>query len=92
MTKIELKNLAEKAIIRLQKMFGENVEFSCVEYCKTNEALTSIAFKLPSYPCIPLMCLDDLLENTSAEEVAEIAADAIREALRNPELSLSSRR
>ena len=42
MAKTTLKNLAEEAIVLLHEMFGEGIEFECIEHFKTNEALTGI--------------------------------------------------
>ena len=41
MDKTALKNLAEKAIPLLRKMFGDGVDFECTEYFKTNEAASA---------------------------------------------------
>ena len=83
MTKSEVKNLAEEAIVLLQKMFGEGLVFECQEYYKTNEALTGITLKLSSYFPIPMVCLDDLPDGTTAEEVASITAAAFQDLIRN---------
>ena len=83
MNKVELKNLAEEAITHLQKMFGEGLVFECHEYYKTNESLTGIALKLSSYFPIPMVCLDDLPDGTTAEEVANIVAIAFQDLIHN---------
>lgn len=83
MTKRYLTNLAEEAIVLLRNMFGADIEFSCTEYYKSNDALTGIALKLPGCTSIPMVCLDDLPDNISAKDVANIAAATFQEALRN---------
>ena len=83
MDKTALKNLAEKAIPLLRKMFGDGVDFECTEYFKTNEALIGVALKLPGCSSIPMLCLEDLPDDTSAEDVAYMAATTFQEALHN---------
>ncbi len=83
MTKTELKDLAEKAIPLVKKTFGDALEFRCADYCKTNEVLTGIAFKLNDYFPVPLICLDDLPDGITAEEVANITVDAFRDLFHN---------
>ena len=83
MTKISLKNLAEEAIVLLRKMFGEGIAFSCTEYYKSNETLTGIALKLPGCTTIPTVCLDNMPDNATAEDIANIAATVFQEALQN---------
>lgn len=83
MTKTALKNLAEGAVILLQKLFGEGIGFECREYYKSNEALTGTALKLPGCTSIPMVCLDDLTDDVSAKDVANIVAATFQEALRN---------
>ena len=43
MIKTNQKDLAKEAIILLREMFGEGIEFECIEHFKTNEGLTGIA-------------------------------------------------
>lgn len=83
MTKTTLKNLAEEAIVLLREMFGEGVEFECIEHFKTNEALTGIALKLPGCTAIPTVNLNDMPDNATAEDIANIAATVFQDALRN---------
>ena len=83
MTKTSLKNLAEEAIVLLREMFGEGIDFSCTEYYKSNEALTGIALKLPGCSSIPVVCLNDMPDNATAEDIANIAATTFQEALHN---------
>lgn len=83
MTKTTLKNLAEEAIVLLREMFGEGVEFECIEHFKTNEALTGIALKLPGCTAIPMVNLNDMPDNATAEDIANIAAATFQEALRD---------
>ena len=83
MTKTTLKNLAEEAIVLLREMFGEGVEFECIEHFKTNEALTGIALKLPGCTAIPTVNLNDMPDNATAEDIANIAAATFQEALRD---------
>ena len=72
MTKTTLKNLAEEAIVLLREMFGEGVEFECIEHFKTNEALTGIALKLPGCTAIPTVNLNDMPDNATAEDIANM--------------------
>lgn len=83
MTKTNMKDLAEDAIVLLREMFGEGIDFDCTEYYKSNEALTGIALKLPGCTTIPAVCLDDMPDNSTAEDIANIAAATFQEALRN---------
>lgn len=83
MTKTGRKDLAEEAIVLLREMFGEGIDFDCTEYYKSNEALTGIALKLPGCTTIPAVCLDDMPDNSTAEDIANIAAATFQEALRN---------
>ena len=83
MTKTTLKNLAEEAIVLLREMFGEGGEFECIEHFKTNEALTGIALKLPGCTAIPTVNLNDMPDNATAEDIANIAAATFQEALRD---------
>jgi len=83
MTKTSLKNLAEEAIVLLQEMFGEGIAFDCTEYYKSNEALTGITLHLPGCSSVPVVCLDDIPDNATAEDIANIAAATFQEALRN---------
>ena len=83
MTKTSLKNLAEEAIVLLREMFGEGIEFDCTEYFKSNEALTGIALHLPGCSSVPVVCLDDMPDNATAEDIANIAATTFQEALRS---------
>ena len=69
--------------ILLQEMFGEGIDFSCTEYYKSNGALTGIAFHLPGCSSVPVVCLDDMPDNATAEDVANIAATIFQGALRN---------
>ena len=83
MTKTSLKNLAEEATVLLREMFGEGIEFDCTEYFKSNEALTGIALHLPGCSSVPVVCLDDMPDNATAEDIANIAATTFQEALRS---------
>ena len=83
MTKATLKNLAEEAIVLLREMFGDGIDFDCTEYYKSNEALTGIALKLPGCSSVPVVCLDDMPDNATAEDIANIAATVFQDALRN---------
>ena len=83
MTKTTLKNLAEEAIVLLHEMFGEGIEFECIEHFKTNEALTGIALKLPGCTAIPTVNLNDMPDNATAEDIANIAATTFQDALRD---------
>ena len=83
MTKTNRKDLGEEAIVLLREMFGEGIDFNCTEYYKSNEALTGIALKLPGCTTIPAVCLDDMPDNSTAEDIANIAAATFQEALRN---------
>lgn len=78
-----LKNLAEDAIILLREMFGEGIEFDCIEFFKSNEALTGITLHLPGCSSVPVVCLDDMPDNATAEDIANIAATVFQDALRN---------
>ena len=49
MTKTDRKALADEAIVLLRAMFGEDFDFECTEYFKSNEELTGIALKPFSY-------------------------------------------
>lgn len=64
-------------------MFGEGIDFDCTEYYKSNEALTGIALKLPDCSSVPVVCLDDMPDNATAEDIANIAAATFQEALRD---------
>ena len=83
MTKTELKKLAEKAIPRIKMMFQDTLEFNCTDYFASNEVHIGISLKLDGYFPIPIACLDDLPDGATAEEVANIVADAFRELLHN---------
>lgn len=83
MAKTTLKNLAEEAIVLLHEMFGEGIEFECIEHFKTNEALTGIVLKLPGSTAIPTVNLNDMPDNATAEDIANIAATVFQDALRN---------
>ncbi len=83
MTKTTLKDLAKEAIVLLRKMFGEGIEFECTEYCKSNEVLTGIALKLPGCSSIPVVRLDDMPDNITAKDIANVAATTFQEALRD---------
>jgi len=83
MTKTNLKTLAEEAIALLREMFGEGIDFDCTEYFKSNEALTGIALHLPGCSSVPVVCLDDMPDNATAEDIANIAATTFQEALRS---------
>ena len=83
MTKTNLKNLAEEAIAFLCEMFGEGIEFECVEYFKSNETLTGITLHLPGCSSVSVVCVDDMPDNATAEDVANIAATVFQEGLRN---------
>ena len=79
MDKNEQKKLAEEAIPLIEKVFKNTLEFGCEEYFSTNKAVTGIALKQDGNFGIPLICLDDLPENITAEEVADMAVDAFRD-------------
>lgn len=83
MTKTSLKTLAGDAIVLLRKMFGEGIDFECAEYYQSNETLTGIALRLPGCTTIPTVCLDDMPDDATAEDIANIAATAFQDALRN---------
>lgn len=83
MTKTSLKNLAEDAIVLLREMFGEGIDFECTEYCKSNEALTGITLHLPGCSSVPVVCVDDMLDHATAEDIANIAATTFQAALRD---------
>lgn len=83
MTKTNLKNLAEEAIVLLREMFGEGIDFEYIEHFKTNETLLGIALKLPGCTTIPAVSLNDMPDDVTAEDIANIAANAFQEGLRN---------
>lgn len=83
MTKVNAEKLAEEVIPMLRKMFGEGIDFDCTEYYKSNEALTGIALHLPGCSSVPMVCLDDMPDNATAEDIANIAATTFQEALRH---------
>ena len=83
MTKTNLKNLAANAIVLLREMFGEGIDIECTEYCKSNEALTGITLHLPGCSSVPVVCVDDMPDNATAEDVANIAATIFQDALRD---------
>lgn len=83
MIKTNQKDLAKEAIILLREMFGEGIEFECIEHFKTNEALTGIALKLPDCTTIPTVNLSDMPDNATAEDIANIAATTFQDALRD---------
>ena len=83
MIKTNQKDLAKEAIILLREMFGEGIEFECIEHFKTNEVLTGIALKLPDCTTIPTVNLSDMPDNATAEDIANIAATTFQEALRS---------
>lgn len=74
MTKTDRKALADEAIVLLRAMFGEDFDFECTEYFKSNEELTGIALKLPGCSHVPVVCLDDMPDNIPAKDVADVAA------------------
>lgn len=83
MTKTSLKTLAGDAIVLLRKMFGEGIDFECAEYYQSNETLTGITLRLPGCTTIPTVCLDDMPDDATAEDIANIAATVFQDALRN---------
>ena len=83
MIKTNQKDLAKEAIILLREMFGEGIEFECIEHFKTNEVLTGIALKLPDCTTIPTVNLSDMPDNATAEDIANIAATTFQDALRD---------
>lgn len=83
MTKANTEKVAGEAIVLLREMFGEGIEFDCTEYFKSNEALTGIALHLPGCSSVPVVCLDDMPDNATAEDIANIAATTFQEALRS---------
>ena len=83
MIKTNQKDLAKEAIILLCEMFGEGIEFECIKHFKTNEALTGIVLKLPGCTAIPTVNLNDMPDNATAEDIANIAATVFQDALRN---------
>lgn len=78
-----LKNLAEDAIVLLREMFGAGIDFDYTEYYKSNEALTGITLHLPGCSSVPVVCVDDMPDNATAEDVANIAATVFQDALRS---------
>ena len=83
MIKSEIKRLAEEAIPLLNKMFGEGFDFYFTEYCKSSEAVSGITLDLPGCTNPPMIRMEDLPDNATAEYVAEIVADSFRSVLRN---------
>lgn len=83
MTKIDRKILVDEAIILLHEMFGEGIDFEYITYFKSNEALSGIALKLPGCSNIPVVCLDDMPDDISAKDAANIAATGFQEILHN---------
>ena len=83
MIKTNQKDLAKEAIILLREMFGEGIEFECIEHFKTNEVLTGIALKLPDCTTIPTVNLSDMPDNATAEDIANITATTFQDALRD---------
>lgn len=83
MIKTNQKDLAKEAIILLREMFGEEIEFECIEHFKTNKVLTGIALKLPGCTAIPTVNLNDMPDNATAEDIANIAATTFQDALRD---------
>ena len=77
-----MKIRAKEVIIKLQKMFGEGVEFACVDCHKTNKTLTGITMKLPGCSKVAVFYLEDMPKTASVEEIANIAAAAFQEAMR----------
>lgn len=83
MTKTDSKALADAAIVLLREMFGAGIDFEYTEYFKSNEELAGIALKLPGCSNAPVVCLNDMPDDISAEHVANVAAVIFQEALRN---------
>ena len=82
MRKKIMKIRAEKVIAKLQEMFGEGIEFACVDCHKTNQALTGITMKLSGCSQAPVVYMEDMPETASVEEIANIAAAAFQQAMR----------
>ena len=83
MNKCDEKKLAEDAIPLLRKMFGEGLDFEATEYHRSNETVTGIALKLPGCSNPPIICMENLPDNATAEEIANIVASGFQTALRN---------
>lgn len=83
MTKPDSKALADAAIVLLREMFGEGVDFSYTTYFKSNEELSGIALKLPGCTNAPVVCLNDMLDDISAKDVADVVAPIFQAALRS---------
>ena len=83
MNKCDVKKLAEEAIPLLQKMFGEGLDFEVSEYHKSNETVTGIALKLPGCSNPPIICMENLPDDATAEEIANIVASGFQNAIRN---------
>lgn len=78
-----MKIRAKEVIVKLWEMFGEGIEFACVDCHKTNEALTGITLKLSGCSKAPVVWMEDMPETGSVEEIANIAAAAFQEAMRS---------
>lgn len=83
MTNVNTEKLAEEAIALLREMFGEGIDFDFAEYYKSNEALTGITLHLPGCSSVPVVCLNDMPDNATAADIANIAATVFQEALQN---------
>lgn len=83
MNNIEVKKLAEEAIPLLEKMFGAGLGFEYREYYRSNEAVPGIALKLPGCSTPPIICMENLPDDATAEEIANIVASGFQTALRN---------
>ena len=79
----EVKKLAEEAIPLLRKMFGKGLDFEVAEYHRSNEAVPGIAIKLPGCSNPPIICMENLPDDATAEEIANIVASGFQTALRN---------
>lgn len=67
----------------LQTMFWDGIDFEYTTYFKSNEELSGITLKLPGCSNIPVVCLDDMPDDVSARDAANIAASIFQEALHN---------
>ena len=64
-------------------MFGEGLDFEVTEYHKSNETVTGIALKLPGCANPPMICMENLPDNATVEEIASIVATGFQAAIRN---------
>lgn len=59
MSKKIMRIRAKAVIVKLREMFGEGIEFACVDCYKANEALTGITMKLPGCSKVAVFYLED---------------------------------